>query len=211
MLTRRALMLSVAVLPVTASAVAAIRGISQVHIDAERHCLSQESASGYRLLLDEFKDVQIPCLLIAPAARELSAIRCRRLVKEIEAGAWLLLESGVCFSSPAEAGAQADILRDVFNLALLPPILISRGDVDASHYVRFSWPIPRLVRTFHAVVPVAGGHHQVIASFQGNAVGVKRPIGKGGIIYLGTMLGPGLLAQEREARDVGRSLIQSLV
>jgi hypothetical protein len=202
-------MLGAAALPVTARAFTPVRGVSRVQIQAEPHCLSQESASGYGLLVDEFEDVRTPCW-IAPAARELSAPRCRRLIKEIAAGAWLLLESGVCFSSPAEARAQADILRDVFKLALLPPIVTNRGGVDASRYVQFCWPVPRLVRTFQAVIPIAVGHHQVIATFQGNAVGIKTSIGKGGIIYLGTMLGPGLLAQEREARDVTRTLIQSV-
>jgi hypothetical protein len=202
MLTRRDMMLG---LSAAAAFQSSARATPTLQIDTESHCLSEESASGYQLLMNEGLRIgPSNTLLIAPAARELTLGRCRRLLELVEHGAWLLLEAGVCFSCSSDAASQAVLVQKVFGILPLPPIVIGREAV--THYVDFSWPASQLVRAFHAVVPVAPGDHQVIARFQGYEACVRKPIAKGGIVYLGTMLGPGLLAGEREVGQLFHEL-----
>ena len=115
-------------------------------------------------------------------------------------GTWLILESGLCFMPRAEAIGQIRVLRDVFGFEVRPP-LTNRGT-----YIEYTWPLRRLVRDFSVATPVKCSPAEAIAEFGGVNVCAKRLIGKGGIIFLGSMLGPGLLSEEREAHELGSAI-----
>ncbi|MGA8030252.1 MAG: hypothetical protein WB992_24175 [Bryobacteraceae bacterium] len=140
-------------------------------------------------------------LIILAGVRELSVETCWELRKRAIAGSWLIYESGSCFSSPEESLLCSRILNRVFGLEVLPTI------VTAGSCIEYSWPARRLVRSFQAATPIRCHSSEVIAEFGGVPVCARRCIGRGGIVYLGSMLGPGLFAEEREAQSVGIAML----
>jgi hypothetical protein len=173
----------------------------EIQIIEEPHCLSEESAKGFRLLLSRNAHAVSPKLIIAPANRNLSHQTALRLLREVETGKLLILESGLPFTVRQEASVQIKVLRDVFGLEIQHPVTI--GDA----YVEYSWPLRRLVRHFSMIAPVACSPSERMAECCGIPVCAKRSYGRGAIIFLGSMLGPGLLAEETEAHEVGNALL----
>jgi hypothetical protein len=180
---------------------------AQPQIIPEPHCLSEESASGFRLLLQRNGHLLkgfSPRLIIIPGARQLSHETGFALLRQVRAGTWLILESGVAFVRLQEAIRQIRVLFDVFGLEVRAP-LANRGP-----YIEYTWPLRRLVRDFSMVTPLKCSRAETIAESGGVAVCAKQPVGRGGIIFLGSMLGPGLLAEEREAHQVGGAILRSV-
>jgi hypothetical protein len=103
-----------------------------------------------------------------------------------------------------EAIRQMRVLFDVFGLEVLAP-LATRGP-----YIEYTWPLRRLVRDFSMVTRLKCSRAETIAESGGVAVCAKRPVRKGGIIFLGSMLGPGLLAEEREAHELGSAMLRAI-
>ncbi len=183
----------------------AVRG-GGVEILEEPHCLSRESARGYRLLLKNERSVPAGGdLIIVAGARRISIETCRALRVRVEAGAWVMFESGVCFSSVEEAAGQAAILERAFDLNVLPRI-VTKG----CSYVAYTWPHSAMTRTFERVTPIQCVLDERVADFGGAPVCARKRLGNGGVVYLGTMLGPSLFAEEREAHAIGRALLRQL-
>jgi hypothetical protein len=180
---------------------------AQPEILPEPHCLSEESANGFRLLMARNRAVcnaPSPKVVIIPGARQLSRETGRELLQEMVSGTWLIFESGLCFIPRDRAVEQIRVLRDVFGLGVQIPLANWGG------YIEYAWPLHRLVRDFSMFTPVKCSPEERIAEFGGAAVSAKRRIGKGGIIFLGSMLGPALLAGEREAHQVGSAMLQEI-
>jgi hypothetical protein len=207
--TRRELLFNLAAAPFAPS----LSGnrLAPVSLDPEileepQH-LSEESANGYRLLLRRNRPVSnrpSPRLIIMPAARQLSRETALEMLQEVTRGTWLVLESGLCFMAREQAVAQIRVLRDVFGLEVQTPL------ANAGAYVAYTWPLRRLVRDFSMFTPVECSANEKIAGFGGVAACMKRRVGGGGLIFLGSMLGPGLLAEEREAQEVGSALLKTI-
>ncbi len=182
----------------------------------EDHCLSEESALGFRRLLGRHSvagDSFRPCkasgsLIIVPGVRLLSLARGAKLLERIRGGAWIILESGLGFSSRAESRHQAEVCERIFDLKLLPPMKVTNHRTRIA-YVEYSRPIRCLVRTFEAITPVCCDMSEVIAQFGNHTTCARKTIGRGGLVYLGSMLGPGLYAEEREAVAIGSTLVAS--
>lgn len=207
--TRREILLNVLSTPLAAVLVEHGRepARAQPKIISEPHYLSDESANGFRLLLSRntlAASALSPKLMIVPAARQLRRETGREVLRVVAGGTWLILESGLCFMPREQAVAQIRVLRDVFRLELREPIA-SRGS-----YIEYTWPLRRLVRDFSMFTTIECSRAERIAEFGGAAVCAKRRIGRGGIIFLGSMLGPGLLAEEREAHEVGIAMLEEI-
>jgi hypothetical protein len=67
-----------------------------------------------------------------------------------------------------------------------------------------------LTRTFLALVPVISEANETIAYYGRIPVAAKRRIGQGGIVVLGSMLGPNVRAAEREAAEITTEIFRSL-
>jgi hypothetical protein len=207
--TRREVLFNIVSAPLGAALVAHPREPvhAQSRIVTEPHCLSEESANGFRFLAARNRSVSTglsPKLIILAGARQLSRQTAREMLQYVAGGAWLILESGLCFMPRERAVEQIRVLRDVFGLEVQNPVA-SRGG-----YVKYAWPLQRLVRDFSMFTPVKCSAEERIAEFGGAAVCAKWGVGKGGIIFLGSMLGPALLAEEREAHQVGSAMLQEI-
>ena len=177
-----------------------------VEILPEAHCLSEESANGYRKLV-RTQDRSWPDRIVLPASRWLSPEKAAELGRRVNRGCWLLVESGLVYSSRQERESQGLVLAEAFNLQIGETI-----DVGASNtsYVTYIHAQPTLVRTFGAITPICCAPAERIAEFEGIPVAIRRRIGSGGVIFLGSILGVGLLAQEREAHRVVTALLSDL-
>jgi hypothetical protein len=183
----------------------------------EDHCLSQESAIGFQRLLNRdtasnlsFQSSIAPgSFIIAPGIRRMSLARGDDLLQRIDDGTWVILESGVAFSSMAEAKHQADLLKRLFDLKLLPPVKVAESFAAAT-YIEYAQQIYRLVRTFGAITPIDCEPTEIIARLGRHPACARKRLGRGGLVFLGSMLGPGLFAEEREALAIGAALVANL-
>ncbi|MBV9303730.1 MAG: hypothetical protein JOY62_05370 [Acidobacteriaceae bacterium] len=174
-----------------------------IEILAEKHCLSEESAKGFRLL-DRRSSARV---IVLPGLRELSYENALAVRSHALYGGWLILESGLAFAAKETVAWQIRLIRDVFGLRIREPVTIRDNN---SSYVRYTWPVRHFVRHFSAITPIECSSAERIAEFAGVNVCARRRVGNGGIIFLGSMLGPGLVAEEREAHQVGNVILQCL-
>lgn len=218
MATRRQFLKCLILAPLTAQIPVQEKSVRpRTEIWWEDHCLSRESAHGFQLLLSGQPMVELgssirgelPSAIIVPGIRHLSIARCSELLQLSRDGTWLILETGSCFLSTEESRRQAALFERAFDVEVLPPVPVSKsGGKDT--YIEYVWPIRGLVRTFGAITPILCKPNEMIACLGRRPVCVKKRVGKGGLIYLGTMLGPGLFAEEREALAIGAAMMSSL-
>ena len=189
---------------VTAAVLARGRGRASlgarcVLLDLGEQCALRESLAGYRLALAGAETVA-GSLLIVPAALAIAGAAARRIVRHVEDGGRLILESGATFAAPAsqEFREHRDALRELLGLEIEPPRPLARGGTFVP-YVEFRWPSPRLVRDFSAIVPVAAHDAERIAHVDDTTVALVRRRGRGTLIFLGTPIGPALWAGDAEA------------
>jgi hypothetical protein len=175
----------------------------QPSILAEPHLLSEESAGHFQALLNDCK-LKPRNLCILPAAQQLTAQRAHDLQIRAGMGTWLILESGLCFASQAIRREQIRIWAVGFGLRF------SAFRPTTDLYAEYAWPIERLVRTFDVCTPLRPSSGEIIGQCGSVPAACVRRIGLGGIIFLGSMLGPGLAAGEPEAREVGLAIIESI-
>ncbi len=179
------------------------------------NCLTWESVAGYRNVLDVFKypvevvsAVQAATFrtIIIPAGASLSLATTIALRRRAEAGDTLILESGLAFAEALEAESQCAAIREVFGLRVE---LASRPTTGRTSYLRYRWPTDVLVRHFGEPAAVSGTQCQPVAYLGGLTVAAKKPIGSGGVIFLGSPLGPMLMAQDREATLLVRQILRN--
>ena len=214
MSTRREFLTGLALAPFvvhwTAAQIAAARN---VEIWQEDHCLSRESAMGFRHLVSRnppatsfaSRRTVSGSLIIAPGIRWMSPSIAGDLADRIYHGAWVILESGLGFSSRTESKRQTDLLKKAFGLQLLPPVKVGKNPVAAT-YLEYTRPVHRLVRTFEAITPVECDQSEALARLGKHSVCIRKRIGDGTLVFLGSMLGPGIGAEEREAIEVASEL-----
>jgi len=179
----------------------------------ERGCF-RESVSGYESALTSARAqwmradarwmVPSRCaLLIVPAALEFPPPAVRAIVSCLQAGASVILESGAGFAVDRAFRAHRVALRDYLQLQIEAPVdLWPDNSSQRIPYVDYTWPRPAKVRDFSRVVPLQRqqGEGEVIAWVDGLPVALKRPGGRGNLIFLGSPLGPALWAGDAEAR-----------
>jgi hypothetical protein len=87
---------------------------------------------------------------------------------------------------------------------------LSRSLAKGGFYVHYSWPRREMTRSFLQPIPVACPDDEVIARHDATPVAMKRRYGRGGIVFLGSMLGPNLYAEEPEAQRIAAALFREL-
>ena len=171
-------------------------GQSTIGIISEPNCLSQESAEGFRALPPSVsaRDVVVLCGISRLNIRRVFELRDRVL-----RGAWVIWEN-----SPF--ARQKQILEDAFGISTQDQNLVSPDRI----YISYKWPVPILTRTFSAITPVSCAPAQVVARYGSIPVAMKRRLGRGGVVFLGSMLGPNLRAGEREAQQIAAAIFSGI-
>jgi hypothetical protein len=219
MLSRRQLIASALPAAVASSSAAWSEQTNPTHLvllPADPNAIATESALGYRQLLgrkrcaftvsNELSNSHFRCLIL-PGVRALPFTFAARLRETASAGAWLILESGLCFASEREVEIQARVLADVFSLHIDTPRPAQMGLRSGRSYVHYHWPLHALVPDFSEFTPVRHSDADAIATIHGKVVAVRRHIRRGGIVFLGSPLGPGLFAGDRESSELATELV----
>ena len=140
-------------------------------------------------------------VLIVPAALEIPPPVVRVIVSCLQAGAGVIFESGAGFATDREFRAHRVALRDCLQVHIEEPVeLWPENSSQRIPYVDYTWPRPAKVRDFSRVVPLGRQAGDVIARVDGLPVALKRPGGRGNLIFLGSPLGPALWAGDAQAR-----------
>jgi len=173
--------------------------VAEFEIISEPNCLSQESADGFRTLIAPGSSNVI--LLCGVSAIDAS-LACR-LRERALAGTWVIWESALIACEAREFATQARILREVFGVNLMQPVALSPDQLRTTGmFIHYRWPSAALTRSFSSVIPVACARAETIAWYGNTPVAMRRRFGSGGLVFLGSMLGPNLRAEEREAHAI---------
>ena len=154
-----------------------------------------------------------PCsLTVVPGVARMDSRLARILLDLLEAGTSVLVESGAGFSSAREFGVHREMLNNAFGIGVESPVDVWSRLADGitptcAPYVEYDWPCRTLVRDFSRMIPVVAERPDVIAWTGLLAVGMKKRVGKGTLVFLGSPLGPALLAGDPEAREWVRSVV----
>ena len=128
-----------------------------VLLDLGNDCALRESLAGYERTLPAM-DAIAGSTLIVPGALGIPGLAARRIVRHVDGGGTLILESGAMFAAPTspEFRRHRDALHDLFGLHVEVPRRLVR-ERSRVPYVELYWPTHTLVRDFSAVVPVHAG------------------------------------------------------
>jgi hypothetical protein len=180
---------------------------------SEDHALSQDSQTGYAQLLEAenincFPDISSARadIIIATAAQTLSREYAYQLARLVHEGCHLIYESGLGYAGSQQRSHQAELLNEMFGIRTLTSPLPASTEL----YVSYHWPRETIVRSYGSVTPVSCHPEEVIMHHAGIPGGLFRRVGQGSLTFLGSPLGLGLYAEEREARAIGVSLLKAL-
>jgi hypothetical protein len=178
----------------------------RVLLDLREHCGLRESVAGYESALASL-GTGVPTrgtLLIVPAALDIPPPAVEAIMRCLRTGATVLLESGAGFAADRDFRAHRAVLRDQLGVYVEAPVRLWSGpDARGMPYIDYSWPASAQIRDFSRVVPLgrqSEGAGEIIAWVDGLPVALKRPSGRGRLIFLGSPLGPALWAGDAEAR-----------
>jgi hypothetical protein len=124
-----------------------------------------------------------------------------KLVKYTRRGAGVIFESAAGFGG---FESQREMLDEHFGVQIERPVDLPKNRIP---YVDYHWPVSVKVRDFDRVVPVRARAGDVIATIDGIPVGAR--FGK--LIFLGSPIGPSMLAGDREAQFWFKEVIRSAV
>lgn len=140
--------------------------------------------------------------LIAAGVGALTDSLARRLAEFVRRGGHLIFESAAGFGG---FDAQCEMLVEHFEIAIEEPVDLWKGERRVP-YIDYYWPTKTKVRDFSPVVPVSAARGTVIGTAGKVAVAIRL----GSLIYLGSPVGPALLAGDREARIWFTELVRAL-
>jgi hypothetical protein len=186
-------------------------GVDCLLLDLRAECSLPESLAGYEAALSGAQLSYARAVSVSgrqchwavvPAATVLGVIFAQSLSVFLEDGGCLLLESGLGFVDHSTSDVQRRLLRSHLGVQIEPPVDLWAAAGGHCHvpYVDYLWPLQAKVRDFSRVVPVSPRGGDVIAWTRGLPVALKQKVGKGTLVFLGSPLGPALLAGDPQAR-----------
>lgn len=162
---------------------------------ADSDLLSQESARGYLSVLGRSRFNRVVLVI---GGRQISAVTLTELRAQVAQGSGLIWE--------AAPGHDCRLQLATLGVKTLPSLPVSAFE---NLYVRYRNPKETLVRRFESITPVHEECGTGLAHYAGYSIATKRRVGSGWVIFLGSMLGPHLLAEDREARVLARHWLSS--
>ena len=172
-------------------------------------CMIPESRRGYDAVIPEERRrfdpsdtgdaVRCCSLVILPSLLFLTPPFAELFTGCMNRGTTVIVESGAGFTSHRTFRRHRRELREGLQISVAAPVdLWSKG--STAPYVEYTWPRRAKVRDFSRVVPPGEQPGEIIAWAGDLPVALKRRVGAGTLIYLGSPLGPALWAGDVEAR-----------
>jgi hypothetical protein len=206
-----------------------------VLLDVQERGTLPESLAGYQMALEaggarfcRTSSGPLPHskTIIVPACMALLPAMTREIAAALKGGSRVVLESGAVFATPPDFARHQEWLRSYWNVRVEAPVDLWRAGNDqrrdpqsdlplSKHsprasrapYVDFHWPFSTKVRDFSRVLPVFAPEEHVVASCGHISVASKHTKGKGTLLFLGSPVGPALLAGDAEASRWLRAII----
>jgi hypothetical protein len=116
----------------------------------------------------------------------------------LQRGTTVIIESGAGFASHLEFRKHRRSLREGLGLHVAAPVNLW-SPPRAMPYVDYTWPTRTRVRDFTRLIPPAEQPGEIIAWAGDLPVALRRRVGSGTLIYVGSPLGPALLIGDIEA------------
>jgi len=183
--------------------------------------LARESARGFQAALRrtgerfEISDSVPSCsaeLIVLPFAAALARQQVLRLRTQVVSGCSVIIESGASFASHDEKLRQSVMWRHTFGVRVdLRPSAGTWPAGDSPDYVRYHWPADTQIRHFGEFFPVHLSGAEEIAIYRGRTVAIRKQIGRGELLFLGSPLGPILAAEDHQAAELAAGMIQHLM
>lgn len=163
-------------------------------LDLGRDCLLRESLVGFCGMgipaCSAPMDWQRCRFCVIPGVGSVSEEVALRLSAFARSGGWVVFESAAGFGGFED---QRRMLARYFGIRILPPVdLWANGTAP---YIDYRWPVRERVRDFSRVTPISVEDLEIIGSAGHLPVAGRR----GRLIFLGSPVGPALLAGDREA------------
>jgi hypothetical protein len=207
-----------------------------VLLDAQEYGALPESLAGYqsalaaggaRFLRTSAGPLPYSKPIIVPACLALRSEVTQEVAAALRGGSRVVLESGAGFAARPEFAAHQEWLWKYWSVEVEAPVDLWRARNDppehpqsrerlairnsplpsGTPYVDFHWPFGTKVRDFSRVVPVSAPPEHVVASCGHRPVASKHSKGKGTLVFLGSPLGPALLAGDVEAHRWLRAIV----
>lgn len=164
-------------------------------LDLGHDCLLRESLAGFCGMGIPVRHAPMDgndCrFCVVPGVGWLSEEFARQLSAFTRGGGWVVFESAAGFGGFED---QRRMLAGHFGIRIQPPVdLWANGTAP---YIDYRWPVRERVRDFSRVTPIFAEGVEIIGSAGALPVAARR----GGLIFLGSPLGPALLAGDREAQ-----------
>jgi hypothetical protein len=186
-------------------------------LDLGPGCELRESLLGYRAILGEANlcapenlfAVQKSCRnLILPGLKTMDERTASALLDLLGEGGNVLLESGAGFLAPMEFAEHQAMLQRFFGIAVNRPV-DGWAEGASVPYVHYDWPHRAMVRDFSRVIPALAAQEEVIGRIGALPVALRKRVGNGFLVFLGSPLGPALYAGDREARMWLQQLVRA--
>jgi hypothetical protein len=165
-------------------------------LPVDGQCSLPESVAGYQSVLAGRRRGR---LMIVPAVLELPARHARMITQSANAGWTVIVECGAGFADHLTFRRHQRALREGLNIDIRDPVDLWSNPRRAP-YVDYTWPGRAKVRDFSRVVPMGDQPGAIVAWADGVPVALRRQVGLGTLIVLGSPLGPALWAGDAEAR-----------
>jgi hypothetical protein len=206
-------------------------------LDLESNCVLPESLGGMRAALgsshrciaaSDLVSSDVDGALIVAAAGSTKPETFSAVAELLARGAMVLWESGAAYLSAGDFVQQQALTKEHFGVSIGEPVEIwplarsresrtgatiegARANRAIGHeqipYISYRWPQEAHVRDFSRVLPVSGAKGQAIAYWGNMPVAISKNVGEGALVFLGSPLGPALLAGDLEAHQLFRSIV----
>jgi hypothetical protein len=140
--------------------------------------------------------------VIVPSASALERTNLSWLVQEAELGSTVLIDLADGFASPSDVARTRRGLERDFGIEIAHPVTFGTAD-----YIVYRWPLPALVRHFTRVSLIQPCRNIPVAHLGAHAIAVRKEIGMGHIVILGSTLGSLLLAGDEQAHQIFACLL----
>ncbi len=164
-------------------------------------CSIPESVKGYCAALPATRWVRRETWIV-PAVLDIPSHIAAMIGAALRRGTTVIVESGGGFAGRSSFRQHRRALRDGLQIDVDAPVdLWARCGSRRTPYVDYTWLHPAKIRDFSRVVPIGDQPGEIIAWVDGLPVALKRQVGAGTLIFLGSPLGPALWAGDAEARS----------
>ncbi|HUI41465.1 MAG TPA: hypothetical protein VL523_05810 [Terriglobia bacterium] len=198
------------------------KGQRVVLVDPGGRCVLRESVAGFAQGLAaagvahelfQAGAIRLSKLLLVPGATLGSLAFTEELCACAERGTTVLYESGAAYAAPQAFATEQRLLARCFGVDVRPPVHLgtetseAAGEPRCTPYIVYAWPTRLHVRDFSRIIPVVAPTSCAMATYGETPVACRREVGRGAFIFLGSPLGPHLLANDREAHAWLRALV----